>query len=399
MVKLSFKSLQFSEKEDKIRVIFLEYNYFYINRKSLENMGKIKVERNSIEFITNKKKENIENKFNFILSEGFSKLKNTLNGKPVLYIHQNSGIPLIGSGEFGIVDRGTNMIEVKPMTYCNVNCVFCSVDHDKRKRDIVIEKDYLIQELRKIIDVKDKRVNIHIGGQGDPSLYGDLVGLIKDMKKIDQINTISMVTNAVILTKSEVQRLIDVGLSHFHISLCAIDQDLADRIAQTKYPVKKVMELCEMIAASDKSKLILAPVMVPGLNEEEIEKIIQYGKKIGALIGVQNFLEYQFGKKPVKNSIPMKVFMERIDRLEEKYDIDLKGLDGDLKIEEDVEIPRIFKKGDVIEVETVWDGRLKNTKIAIAKDKIVNVISCHKDGRFKVKLIRTKHNIYTAAPV
>ena len=63
-----------------------------------------------------------------------------------MYIHQNSGIPLIGTNYFGLVDRDTNIIEFKPITSCNIDCIYCSVAQEKRVMDYVVEKDYLVQE-------------------------------------------------------------------------------------------------------------------------------------------------------------------------------------------------------------------------------------------------------------
>ncbi|MBT3720044.1 hypothetical protein HOG47_00215, partial [archaeon] len=182
-MKLKFKSLKFSKQETKIKVIFQNIYYFYINNKDLEKIGKFKIDFDSITIKSSKKNENVEQKFNFLLGKGFENLKCSLNGKPVLYIHKNSGIPLLGSNEFGIVDRGTNMIEVKPLSTCNIDCIFCSVDHTKRPRDIVVEADYLVEELNKLVKIKENRVNIHIGSQGDTSIYGDLIPLVRKIKK------------------------------------------------------------------------------------------------------------------------------------------------------------------------------------------------------------------------
>ncbi|MFP3179020.1 MAG: radical SAM protein, partial [Thermocladium sp.] len=34
--------------------------------------------------------------------------------------------PLVGSLAFGIIDRGTNVIEVRPTSICSLSCIFCS---------------------------------------------------------------------------------------------------------------------------------------------------------------------------------------------------------------------------------------------------------------------------------
>jgi uncharacterized protein len=397
MVLFKYNNLSFSEQNDKVKVTFLNIYYFYLDKNELKFIGDYKLTPNSIEFSGQKKEANITQKFEFMLSEGFNGLKSSINNKPALYVHRNSGIPLIGTNEFGIIDRGTNAIEIKPMTTCNIDCIFCSVDHTKRASDVVVEADYLIDELKKVIKIKENIVNIHIGSQGDPSLYGNLEYLVKEIRKIKQIGPISMVSNGVIITKQMADRLIKAGMTHFHISLHTTNQEMADKLANSKYPVKKVMDVCRYIAK--KAHLLLVPVWVPGINDKDVEEVIKFSKEIGAGIGVQNFLEYKFGKKPA-NPLPMKVFYQRLEQLEEKLDVDLTTLGGDLKIVPDNRLPKPFKKGEVITVEIKAKDRMKNAVLAVAKERVVTVINCQRlEGQIKVKLIRDKDNIFIATPM
>ncbi len=397
MTVFKYDSLSFSEQEEKVKVTLLSIYYFYIDKKDLVAIGEFKIGRNSIEFLSKKKEANVSQKFEFLLSDGFNRIKSSVNGKPALYVHRNSGIPLIGTNEFGIIDRGTNAIEVKPMTTCNIDCIFCSVDHLKRMSDVVVEADYLIEELKKVVKLKENKVNIHIGSQGDPSIYGDLEYLVREMRKIKQVGPISMVTNGIIITKQMADRLIDAGMTHFHISLHTTNQAMADKIANAKYPVKKVMDVCRHIVK--KAHLLLVPVWMPGINDKDVEDVILFSKEIGAQIGVQNFLEYKFGKKPV-NPLPMKLFYQKLEYMEKKIGVDLTTLDGDLKIVPDNRIPKPFRKGDIITVEIKAKDRLKNAVIGTAKERVVTIINCQKTvGTLKVKLFRDKDNIFFATPI
>lgn len=398
MTRFEYESLAFSEKGDKIRVTFLSIYYFYLDKYELEAIGKFTLGSNYIEFESRKKEANLEQKFSFLLARGFDSMMSSVNNKPALYVHRNSGIPLIGSAEFGIIDRGTNTIEIKPITTCNIDCIFCSVDHTKRSSDIVVEKDYLVEELKKVIDLKENKVNIHIGSQGDSSLYANLEGLVADIRKITKVNAISMVTNGILITKERSERLIDAGMTHFHFSLHTLDQEMADKLANAKYPVNKVMEVCRHIASNKKAHLLLVPVWVPGINDKDVEDVILFAKEIGANIGVQNFLEYKFGKKAA-NPMPMTVFYEKLKALEKKLGCDLTTLSGDLIIKPDTKLPKPFRKGDVIDVEIKAKDRMRNIMIAVAKGRVVSVINCTKaSGKIKARLVRDKDSIFVAAP-
>src|SRR3989344_6925549 len=127
MATLEFKDLSFFDNKDSVKVIFLDGYYFEIPKEDLSAISEYKISKKSITFEgLNEKSAN--NKFSMILSRGFNELKSIRNNKQAVYIHQNSGIPLIGNTMFGIVDKGTNIIELKPNTGCNMACTFCSVD-------------------------------------------------------------------------------------------------------------------------------------------------------------------------------------------------------------------------------------------------------------------------------
>ena len=394
VVNISYENLRFSHSNAQIRVVFLNIYYFYLDEKDLKKIGDFKVKDNSIQFSTDKKHENVERKFEYLLVFGFQNLRSTINGKPTLYVNRNSGIPLIGTNEFGVIDRGTNTIEVKPITTCNIDCIFCSVDHTKRSSDVVVEKDYLVEELFKVIKIKKNKVNIHIGSQGDSSIYGDLVPLVRDMRSNKQINSISMVTNGIVITKKLADKLIEAGLTHFHISLHSLNQEKATELANIFYPVKKVKELSRYIAEETSAKVILVPVLVHGVNDEDVEDVIMFAKEIKAGIGVQNCLEYKFGKK-IQSPLSMQTFYEKLSELEKKLDINLTALDSDLEFFKDNTLKKPFKKGDIIQVEIKAKDRIKNAMIGVSKKRVVTILNCHKKtGTVFVKLIRDKNNIF-----
>ena len=141
-------------------------------------------------------------------------------------------------------------------------------------------------------------------------------------------------------------------------------------------------------------KLIIAPVWLPGVNDAEIEKIVVFGKKLGAKIGIQNFLRYKFGKNPAKQ-VPMKRFYSLLGELEKKQGVKLVLSATDFLISPDKSLGKPLKKGMVVEAEIACDGRLPKEKIAAAKGRTISVFDCDKKGRVKIRVMRTKHNIYT----
>jgi len=402
MAELIFKDLSFENENDKIKVNFLRIFYFYIGKESLEKIGGFEITRNSIVF-KNLSESNARKKFEFLLFHSFKSLKNRLNNKTTVYIHKSSGIPLIGTNYFGLVDRGSNIIEVKPITSCNISCIFCSVDEgplSKRKADFVVEKDYLVEEFRKIVKFKSSNsIDAHINAQGEPTLYTDMVDLVRDIMSIKGVKTSSIDTNGLLLTKQYVDELAEAGLTRINLSLHALDPQKATQLAGHPYNLNKVLDIARYIPTT-KMDLIIVPVWMPGYNDEEIPKLAKFAIEIGAgkhcpPIGVQNMLNYRFGRNPIKET-PLDEFYKKMRELEKEHNIKLIFDKTAFDIEDLPELPKPFKKGQVISADIVLPGRIGNEKLAVAKDRLISVPDCYKEigEKVKLKIKRSKHNIF-----
>ena len=399
MVRLEFVDLKFQEEVNQVKVNFYRNYYFYIDKESLKSIGKFKINNNSIEF-SGASEGYARKRFDHILSEGFDNLKNQLNNKRTIYIHQNSGIPLIGSIYFGIVDRGTNIIELRPSTGCNLNCTYCSVDEgkgSKKQVDYVVELEYLLNEFKALAEIKKCDIEAHINTQGEPLLYPRLVELVKSLSSIKSVKTISMDTNGTLLTKDVVDKLTDAGLTRFNLSLNAIDEKIAGKMAGMPYNSKKVMKIAEYILK--KTDLIIAPIWLPGYNDDEIPKIIEFAVKIwegksAPKIGIQNFLDYKFGRNPVK-SMSFDTFYKKLKELEVEYNIRLISSPEDFNIKQAASLPIPFKKGEITKAKVICPGRLRNEMLAVAKGRVISIPNCDKaEGVVKIRITRTKHNIF-----
>ena len=395
MAKLIFKDLSFFGENSKIRIDFLKYFYFSIDKDELRKIDDFDIGTNYINF-KNINEKSARNKFNLLLERGFNELKSKLTGKKAVYIHKNSRIPLIGNNSFGIIDRNTNLIEVKPITGCNLSCIYCSVDQEKRNTEFVVEEEYLIAELKKVIEYKEcNNIEIHIASQGEPFFYSYLKYLIKDIKKINNVKVISIDTNGTLLSKKIIDEMVKAGLTRFNLSINSLNKKKAEHIAGCNYNPDNIKELCSYIL--NKCDLLIAPVLILGINDEDIEDIIKFYKnlkgKYNKYIGIQNFLEYRFGRKPVK-ALPMDEFYKRLKSLEDKYKISLIVTKFDFDIVKTKSLLKPFKKGNIIKANIICDGRFKNEKIAAADNRNISVPNCYKKGMVKLKITRSKHNIF-----
>ncbi|MBD3310542.1 radical SAM protein [Candidatus Woesearchaeota archaeon] len=402
MAIIEYDQLEFRREKNHVKAFFLKNFYFTIEDDELDRIGSWKVRKNAVDF-SSVSQRSAERKFRLIVQKGISELRSSINNHPTEYVHANSGIPLIGNSAFGIIDRNSTLIEVKPVTGCNLNCIYCSVDEglsSRRRQDFLVEKDYIVDELKKLIMFKQaERIEVHIGTHGEPMLYSPLSQLVREISGISQVERVSMDTNGTMLTEKKLDELARAGLSQFNLSLNSLDPKIAAKMAGCAYDVEKVRDTAKHIAAREDTDLILTPILLPGVNEQEIPKLIRFARKIGAgkhcpAIGIQNFLNYRFGRNPVKQ-MPSANFFEKMREWERQHGIKLIFGEKDFHIRKTKKLPLPFRKGDVVEAEIICDGRIGNEKIAAADDRNITVICPDGTrGKVRVKLIRSKHNIF-----
>lgn len=388
-MKKEFQDLSFKLENNNLKITFLKTFYFIIEDPK-KHLKEFKITKNSITIEDSKEK-----RFNDLLDLGLNNLTSNITKKPTIYIHKHSNIPLIGNGSFGIVDRGTNLIEIKPFCGCNFDCIYCSVDENKRNVDFVIDDQYLVEELEKVTRIKQNEVEIHIGCQGEPLLYSKLTNLIKKCNQIPNVKRISMDTNGILLTKDYINDLIKAGLTQINISLNSTKKDKLDMISNKNYNLKHLLNMLDYIKTTDLN-LLIAPVYMPKINDEDLKDLINLAKKLDIRIGIQNFLSYSYGKK-IKHSISMEKFYKMLKGLEKTHNTKLIFTAEDFNIKKDNPLEKSFKKNQIITARVVCIGRLKDEYIAVSNNRIISVynpnLKLNKD--VKIKIQRTKHNIYS----
>ncbi|MFH1589093.1 MAG: radical SAM protein [archaeon] len=394
MTRLELEDFEFREEDDRVKFIFEKYYHFFVDKSVLEKIGSFKVHRDFIDFDVSEK--TLNNKINMILKIGMDELTNVL-GKKTVFIHRGSGIPLLGTNEFGIVDRDTNIIEVKAHTLCNLDCIYCSVDAGRSSRkgvDFVVEHEFLLEEFDRVASPKKKPVEASINPQGEPLMYSHIFDLVKGLKASKNVKIVSINTNGVLLTEELVDRLISAGLDSIHLSLNTLNGETASRLSGAFYPlekVKKIVQYCD-----GKIDLIIAPIIVPGHNDGQIEELLKFCLTLKNVprFGFQNFLNYQRGRNPVKQN-SMDWFMDVLKKYQSELGVKLIYSADDFSIFHDEKIPKPFKKNQVVEAKVVCMGKYPREFIAVAENRCITVSGDLKINQYvKVKIVREKHNIF-----
>ena len=393
MQKTSFETIQFHKTKEHVVMTFLDIFKSDILHRELDELGEWNVVDKQLEYSFSDKK------LDRLLDRHMEQLTNKLTGNNVLYVHENSGIPLIGNVAFGIAYRDSSIIEIKPVTSCNLDCVYCSISEglSSKKNDFVVQREYLVNELFKLIEEVGETVEIHVGVQGEPFLYGDMDGLLEDLQAHELIHTISIDTNATLLTRTRVDKLSAITKLQLNVSLDAMDEEVAKKIAGIKH--YNLPHLLDIISyGADKIKMIVAPVLTPGHNEKEIEKIIEWVQTLEhkPMLGIQNYLPYKTGRRAGK-PYTWEEFYALIEGWEQKYNVRLKLSADDFDIRPLPPLEKPFKKGDIVGVKLVCEDRFPGSSLAKAKNRTISIPGCKyiPEKTLKVEIVRDKHNIYT----
>ena len=248
----------------------------------------------------------------------------------LISITRDSGIPLFGLDFVGVLDRGTNLIEVRPTTLCNLRCGYCYANAGNNENEFEVEEDYLVEKFAEIVEFKKiGDIEAHIDPYGEGLLYKELGRLIQDLKSTPGVVRVSMQSNGTLLTEEKISELRQAGLDQINITLNAMDEGMAKKLAcREDYELDHLLAMLDAVLESGMD-LVIAPVWFFSLNDAEIERVIQHYVSLKARypegtrvrLGIQNYLVYKTGRKlggKVRER-EFSYFYQRLKQLEKSY--------------------------------------------------------------------------------
>ena len=171
------------------------------------------------------------------------------------------------------------------------------------------------------------------------------------------------------------------------------------------FDIEKIMQAAKSIARS-KIDLMIAPVLIPGINDEDMPKLISFARQIGAgkrwpPLGIQKFEHYRLGRSPgrVKAQNWWHFYNRSMNEWEKQFSIPLRLKAQDFGIVRRPMIPMVFEKKEKTWVEIKAPGWVSGEQLGVAKNRVVSVVDCPiKQGSVRVQIVSNKHNIYVAVP-
>ena len=175
------------------------------------------------------------------------------------------------------------------------------------------------------------------------------------------------------------------------------------------YSVKRITEVVEYLVRETNVDVHVTPVLLPGINEEDVKEVIRWAKEIGLgkrwpPFTVQKYVVHKRGRK-LKNVKEMtwEEFWKWIEKTEEELGVRLKWSMEEWGMRKAPKLPTLYPKGERGKVEIIARGLFRGEWLAVPlprRNVVMTVVNVNGEigKRVKVRVVSNKDNIYLAMP-
>ena len=190
--------------------------------------------------------------------------------------------------------RVINYLRISVTDRCNLRCCYCMPEG---VQDVGLKNILTFEEIWEIVrtGVSLGITHIRITG-GEPLVRKDCVDLIRGIREIPGVETITMTTNGVLLG-NYAKQLKEAGVDGVNISLDTLDPEEFFKITGKR-------ELQEVLAGIRAAKTAGLPVKLNAVNRKELDPIplVRYAQEENLPIRFIEMMPVGYGKKYVGRS-------------------------------------------------------------------------------------------------
>lgn len=213
-----------------------------------------------------------------------------------------------GGTKGGLIDphgRRVNSLRVSITQRCNFDCFFCHQEGESGP-----DGEVTPEEIEAIVSVAAELGigKVKITG-GEPLLRGDVVEIVKRIAT--HVNEVSMTTNGYLLAERACE-LKEAGLDRVNVSFHSGNPEVFCKIIG-RDAYSKVKEGITAAKECGLNPVKLNMVVMKGLNEMEIPRMIEFAKEAGATLqlieyqplerGVEDWSNYHYDLKPLEEEL------------------------------------------------------------------------------------------------
>jgi len=203
--------------------------------------------------------------------------------------------------------RAHTYLRVSVTDRCNYRCTYCmpAAGLTWLKRDQILSFEEITRIVKAFAGMGVRAIRLT---GGEPTIRNGLPDLIAQLNAIDGIEDIAMTTNGHLFA-SKAQEFADAGLKRINVSIDSVDPTQFAAITRGG-DVSRVLEAIEAARAVGLTPIKLNCVVVGGLNEDQVEAMIDYFDNDV----IVRFIEYMpfGGNDERKKHIPARLIRERL---------------------------------------------------------------------------------------
>ena len=190
----------------------------------------------------------------------------------------------------------TGHVFATPSTYyvifsgkCNLACTFCTIYHQVEP---MLTREQMLAIIHQAKDLSGSGFNISLSG-GEPTIFKPLYECLETAQKLG-VN-FGFTTNALALTKSNIQRIVSYDPFNINCSLESVDPKINESLRPMENGTKRTMEAIEnLIAEKERVKSRVAVIVKPTIMEQNYrglpDLIRHFGKDFRGQINFQPYV-------------------------------------------------------------------------------------------------------------
>lgn len=190
------------------------------------------------------------------------------------------------------LNRKIEYMRISVTDRCNLRCVYCMPEEgiENIYHEEILSYDEIIKICKCTVNLGIKKIKIT---GGEPLVRKDIIKLIKDIKKIDGIDEVTITTNGVLLYEMA-EELCEAGIDAVNVSLDTLDRAKFLKITRHDKYENVYMAIDKLIDLGIKVKINC--LAIKEHNLEEIVKIAAYSKNNNIDVRFIELMPIGYGK-------------------------------------------------------------------------------------------------------
>ncbi|MBO3797828.1 MAG: GTP 3',8-cyclase MoaA [Thermoproteota archaeon] len=213
--------------------------------------------------------------------------------------------------------RSLKNLRISVTENCNLNCFFCHREWNPPPSS----GSMTLNEVRKIVEVASSIgvESVKITG-GEPLMREDIVNMVKAISPL--VREVSLVTNGILLEEYAAD-LKSAGLARVNVNLPSLDSSKYSWITGGG-DVSRVFNGVNAALEAGLNPVKINMVILKGVNEEDVEEMLDYAGSIGAVLqlielqpipgGEKVFQEFHVSLEAIEKSISSKSARKTVNK-------------------------------------------------------------------------------------